>query len=204
MKDLVTLVADKNMEYALRGLLERATALEIRDITYDAFVHPRRDPGCLNEAHDFLRPLHTVYRHALVVFDHQGCGREGDAPECVANEVRLRLERNGWGDLAQTVVVAPELEVWVWSDSPHVAECLGWSHARPALRQWLAANGNWPRNQQKPTDPKGALEDALRHVRKPRSSAIYYELARRVTLRGHHEPAFARLVCALQSWFPRD
>ena len=94
MKDLVTLVADKNMEYALRGLLERATALEIRDITYDAFVHPRRDPGCLNEAHDFLRPLHTVYRHALVVFDHQGCGREGDAPECVANEVRLRLERN--------------------------------------------------------------------------------------------------------------
>ncbi len=38
-------------------------------------------------------------------------------------------------------------------------------------------------------------------VYKPRSSAIYRELARSVSLKGHTEPAFLRLTAALQRWF---
>ena len=44
-KDLIILVADKNMEFAVRGILTRLEALGIRDITYDLYVHPERDPG---------------------------------------------------------------------------------------------------------------------------------------------------------------
>lgn len=43
-KDLVVLVPDKNMEASLRGLLSRCAALGLRDVTFDLFVHPERDP----------------------------------------------------------------------------------------------------------------------------------------------------------------
>jgi hypothetical protein len=61
MKDLVCLVADKNMEAALRGLLERHQALRLRQLSFDLQVHPRRDPGCYNAAHEFLQPLRASY-----------------------------------------------------------------------------------------------------------------------------------------------
>jgi hypothetical protein len=44
--DLVLLVADKNIEHGLRGLLSRPQALGIRSVTSKTYVHPQRDPGC--------------------------------------------------------------------------------------------------------------------------------------------------------------
>lgn len=201
-KDLVVLVADKNMEQTVRGLLGRPQALSVRPVSYDVFVHPRRDPGCLNEAHAFLRPLAGGYDHALVMFDREGCGREQIGSEALAYDVRARLAGNGWNDRAEVVVLNPELEVWVWSNSPHVAACLGWAGDQPSLRDWLAATSLWPSDAPKPPHSKGAMEATLRYVHKPRSSAIYRELAGRVSLQGHTEPAFLRFVGALQTWFP--
>lgn len=203
MKDLVLLVADRNMEFTLRGLLGRPEALEIRPVTFDLYVHPRHDPGCLNEAHDFLRPLNRDYERALVLFDQQGCGREHTPLETLCEDVRERLARSGWDQRADVVILAPELEVWVWSASPHVEACLGWAGRQPSLRVWLAENEHWPPGTPKPPQPKEAMEAALRQVRTPRSSAIYRELAQQVSLQGHGEPAFLRLVAVLQRWFPR-
>lgn len=200
-KDLVSLVADKNMEAVIWGLLERPQALNIHPITFDIFVHPRRDPGCLTGADDFLRPFSDTYRRALVLFDHEGCGRESVPAETLADEVRARLANTGWSDRAEVVVLAPELEVWVWSDSPHVARCLGWADRIPPLRDWLAERGYWQADVPKPRQPKTTLEAALREVYKPRSSSIYSELARSVSLKGHTEPAFLHLIQALQKWF---
>jgi len=195
------LVADKNMEQAVHGLLRRPQALAIRQLIYDLFVHPRHDPGCLNEAHDFLRPLIGEYDRALVMFDHHGCGHEQEPPDTLADAVKDRLERNGWRGRAEVVVLAPELEVWVWSNSPHVDGCLGWAERQPTLRDWLAANHYWPADDPKPRRPKEAMEAALREARKPRSSAIYLELAERVSLHGHTELAFLRFTQALRRWF---
>jgi hypothetical protein len=202
VSDLVALVPDKNMEYALRGLLGRPLSLGIRPITYDVFSHPRRDPGCVNEAHDLLRPFAGEYGYALVLFDRQGSGQEQVGADMLANSVAERLSRCGWAGRCEVVVLDPELEVWVWSPSPHVDECLGWANRQPPLRAWLAEAGCWPEACPKPPDPKAAMEAALRQVRKPRSSAIYLELAKKVSLRGHAEPAFQRLTSALQRWFP--
>ena len=201
MKDLVVLVADKNTEYTTRGLLARPESLSIRSITYDIFVHPRRDPGCLNEAHDLLRPWAKNYRYALVMFDHEGCGQEKQSPDTLANEMRERLGKNGWSKRAEVVVLSPELEVWVWSQSVHVAACLGWDDMT-SLREWLATNGYWPPKTAKPPRPKEAMEAALRQARIPRSSVIYLALAEKVGLRGHDEPAFLRFTRALWGWFP--
>ena len=200
--DLVILVSDKNMESVVKGVLGRAGELGIRPITYDLFVHPRRDPGCLNEAHDFLRPFHRDHSFALVMFDHEGCGRDQDPVADVAASVKANLNRNGWPDRAEAVVLSPELEVWVWVQSPEVDACLGWAGREPPLRTWLAANSHWPHYSQKPPRPKEALEASLREIRRPRSSAIYLELAQRVDLRGHDEPAYLRFTQTLQNWFP--
>lgn len=201
-KDLVVLVADKDMGAVLAGLLERSMELGIRAITYDVYVHPRRDPGCRREAAEFLRPLSANYRCALVLFDHEGSGGERTAPQPLADERKLLLERNGWAGRADVVVVAPELEVWVWTNSPDVPRCLGWEGRKPPLRQWLADTGRWSPSATKPPRPKEAFLDALRQARKPRSSAIYQDLAQSVGLLGHAEPSFVRLTGALRTWFP--
>lgn len=65
----------------------------------------------------------------------------------------------------------------------------------------VADKNQWPPGQAKPTDPKVALEMALREARKPRSSAIYLDLAQKVSLRGQSEPAFLLFMQTLQSWF---
>lgn len=200
-KDLIVLVADKNMEAVMAGLLDRPQALGIRAISFDIFVHPRRDPGCLTGADDFLRPFSSAYRYALVLFDHDGCGREAVPAGELAEEVKGRLKNAGWQDRAECVVIAPELEVWAWTASPHVARGLGWAGRTPSLREWLAEKGYWQPEDPKPAQPKVAFEAALREVRKPRSSAIYSDLARSVSLKGHTEPAFFRLTQTLQSWF---
>jgi hypothetical protein len=62
-----------------------------------------------------------------VLFDYYGCGAEHEmAPEEIEDEVEEKLSRSGWEDRARCVVIDPELEVWVWSDSPEVDRCLGW------------------------------------------------------------------------------
>jgi hypothetical protein len=54
MKDLVILAADKDMEFALRGLLARPEALGMRPVDLDLFVEPDHDPGCALRGVEFL------------------------------------------------------------------------------------------------------------------------------------------------------
>ncbi|MEJ5295819.1 MAG: hypothetical protein WHT28_11335 [Fimbriimonadales bacterium] len=73
-KDLVILVADRDMEQTLLGLLSRPKALGIREVSYDIFAHPGRDPGVFLQGAEFLRPFTDQYDFALVLFDREGCG----------------------------------------------------------------------------------------------------------------------------------
>jgi hypothetical protein len=200
-KDLLILVADSCMENAVAGLLARRRALQIRSIDYDIDVHPHRDPGCLNKADVFLRPFSESYDHAIVMLDHDGCGREEDSPEEIENDVTEQLRGTGWGDRARTLVLAPELEVWVWSDSPEVDRCLGWSGRLPDLRQWLAQKGLWREDREKPADPKPAMKAALREAGKAFSASIFRELARKVSVNRCTDRTFLRFKNILQEWF---
>lgn len=204
MIDLVVLVADKDAEHAMRGLLGRHRALGIRPVTYDILVHPRRDPGCFREAHDLLRAFVKTHAHALVIFDFEGSGRDKtQSPDDLAASVVKELRRNGWAaDRAEVVVLVPELETWVWNPSPHVADALGWKGGAQQLREWLREQGYWPENAPKPPRPKEAMLAAMHKAEKPRSSSVYEEIALKATLSGHGEPAFSRLVAALRRWFP--
>jgi len=199
--DLFCLAADRDIEQSLQGLLTRPQSLQIRPITAMIGTHPNRDPGCYLRAHDFLRSFRRGFVHALVVFDREGCGNESHSREELEREVEDRLQGAGWGDRARVVVMDPELEAWVWSDSPQVDKALGWAGRAPALRSWLIERRFLEEGAPKPGRPKEAVEEALRCVRKPRSSSVYRELAESVSLERCRDPAFAKLRLTLQDWF---
>lgn len=204
IKDLVVLAADGQMKAAITGILARGPSLQFRAVTTDIYVHPAKDPGCLLRAHDFLRPFCRQYAYALVMLDHDGCGKEGLSRESLEAEIEQRLSASGWQDRAAAIVLDPELEVWVWSDSAEVDAALGWSGRDPGLRAWLTAQGHLLAGQTKPQQPKKALEHALRIARKGRSSAIYLQLAQRVSIHRCTDPAFLKFKTTLQSWFGGD
>jgi hypothetical protein len=201
--DLVLLVADKDIEHAVRGLLSRPQALGIRPISSTIHVHPQRDPACAQKSHEFLRQFAVDYDRALVVFDHQGCGREDRVPAQVEHDVRQLLSANGWNDRADAVVIAPELEVWIFSESPQVETGLAW-RGPGSLRGWLEKKGLWSPQHPKPVDPRVALENALRKLHRARSAAIYEDLARIVGLGRCQDVAFNRFKSVLQRGFPPE
>ncbi|HEX42648.1 MAG TPA: hypothetical protein ENN81_11420 [Phycisphaerales bacterium] len=201
MKDMMVLVADKNMETAVRTLLSRHEALGIRPVEADVFRHPQRDSGCCNKGVEFFSALAGRFRKLLLLFDHEGCGRESERPEEIEAAIERDLSVRGWSGNASVIVLDPELEIWVWSPSPHVEDCLGWRDADPPLRQWLVDNGYLRAGGAKPARPKEAMEEALRLRRIPRSSAIYGQLAQKVSLHSCADRAFTKFRDTLQQWF---
>jgi hypothetical protein len=200
-KDLVFLVPDKSIEACVRGLLRRPQALGIQPVTFDLFVHPDRDPGCLLRGPDFLRQFVGQYHRALILLDHEGCGKEHDDRTFLELYLESRLEDAGW-DHAAAVVISPELESWVWSDSPHIDRALGWEGSEVPLRSWLRQEGLLGAGAVKPPRPKEAVRAALYKARKPVSSSIYFELAQWVTTDRCTDPAFLKLKSSLRAWFP--
>jgi hypothetical protein len=204
-KDLIALVADKNMESILRGLLTRTESLEIRMLNFNVYTHIERDPGCLRKSQDFLRTHHRNYRHALVMFDRVGCGSENKSREEIEQLVEDRLRQSGWGDRGAAIVIDPELENWVWTNSPHVQTALGWEGRIPNLREWLISEGFLLSPEaSKPSHPKEAVEKAMRIAKKPRSSSIYLELAKSVTLAGCTDKAFLKFRQTMSKWFAKS
>ena len=203
-RDVIFLVADPSIEAAVQGLLSRTKSLAIRPPTFVVRTHPGRDPGCYGKAHEFLRAFHKRYAYTIVIFDREGCGNETQSRETLEAEVEERLARNGWRDRARVVVLDPELESWVWSDSPHVPTALGWPRTPPALRSWLVERGLPEGNQVKPARPKEAMEAVLHSIRKPRSSKIYQKLAEKVSLARCTDSAFEKLRTTLQQWFSAE
>jgi hypothetical protein len=202
MSDLIILVPDKNIEATVKGILSRHQSLGIRQVDHKIYLHPARDPGCFGQGHEFLRSFTRLFSRALILFDRDGCGREDCSREELETLVEGRLQSSGWGDRARAVVLDPEVEIWVWSDSAHVPVALGCKEDLPTVRRWLIDQRLWAEGRSKPDDPKGAMEAILRISGRPRSSAIYENLARKVSLQRCHDSAFLKLRETLVAWFP--
>ena len=201
MKDLVLLVADKNSQFALKGALGRPEALGIRPIEYEFRVHPGRDGGARKTGPEVLALDRRRFNHALLVLDFEGSGT--DLPNATALEAQLdgRLSMR-WKEAAKSVVIEPELDVWVWGADNAVEAAIEWP-AGQALREWLRDKGFTLEANGKPTRPKEALESALRLPGLPRSSALYQTIAERISLRRCVDEAFIRLRRQLVQWFPK-
>ncbi len=207
-KPLLVLVADLDIENAIVGLFSRFRSLRIRELKQDrdftVVRHRNRDAGCRTDAPAFLSQFPESYEHALVVFDRDGCGKEDRSREEIESELETELSNHGWGSRSAVVCIAPELEAWVWSISPKVAEVLGWTNRETAMRDWLVGRGQLRVGTIKPDRPKEALECVLRELRRSRSASIYRELAMKVGLNKCEDTAFSKLKSVLRQWFPEE
>ncbi len=206
----VILVADSNMAATFRGFFKRnkwhlslgCAQFEFNpDIGADLIVDEGgNDPGVYTKGHELLRPFQHSHHRALVVLDCEWDGSPGRIS--IINDVTARLVTSGWSEHAVKVIaIDPELENWLWQDKPQVAEILRYRDA-PPLRQYLADQDWWPLDQSKPPRPKEATEWILRQTRQPRSSAIYEQLAEKISVIGCTDQAFAEMRATLLAWFP--
>jgi len=201
--DLVVLVADVDIDQAVDALLRRSQAFGIRPVNYRIFRHPMRDNGCRTASLEVLRPIAAQFRHALVVFDREGSGGDALAREPLERQVEAQLEANGWRERCGALVLDPEIEIWMWTDSPELDQVIGWAGRQPALRDWLHLQKHAFRSDGKPMRPKEALHAALRHVKKQPSAALFAQLAAKAGLTRCTDPTFLKLKATLHRWFPR-
>jgi len=200
MKDLVVLVADVQMKAALEGMLSRHLRLGTHPVSADIYPHQARDPGVRLQAPNFLRLFLKSHRHAMVFLDYEGCGARGTADR-LRDTLQTKMDQNGWKDRSAVFVLVPELEAWVWSRSPEVANALGWV-SEHKLRKWLEAQGLVEPSRTKPRDPKRAMDAALERARKSRSSSIYKAIALTVEFDLCTDPTFQDFRQTMQAWFP--
>ena len=203
--DLIVLAADKNMEAALRGiLLHRPRSLGVRPLDVKFLRHPGQDSGCPRTAHAFLRSYVASHAFAIVVFDREGCGPSS----CRASNWKSRSSRN-WPKTAGRTA------------APSLPSTPNWRHGCGAILRTLTTNwagredsrpygrGSENRNllgeaDVKPPRPKEAVEVALHEAKRERSSSIYEDLAKTVSLDRCTDPAFAKLRDKLVEWFPAE
>jgi len=201
--DLIVIVPDGDMEAAIRALLARPKDLGIRPIVFDIRRHVQRDAGCRTDCHNYLRLWLRRSAYALVLFDHEGSGREERTREELESHVEGILQINGWQNRCAVIVIAPELEAWVWSDSPSVDDVLGWQKQVPNLREWIRSKTKfWTVGRPKPERPKKAMEAALYKARKQHSQVLYEDLAARVSVDHCANPSFGKFKDVLRMWFP--
>jgi hypothetical protein len=200
-QDLIAVVADLDAKQAVEGILRRPESLRIRPVQFRVDRYEKRDAGCYRSSHDYLRPAIGWFDHAIVIFDRHGSGRESESREEIEAAVEHQLAINGWKGRSAAIVCDPELEIWVWSDSPEVDEVLGWRGKQPALREWLVAEGHCDAEAAKPSDPNEAMRQSLRAVGKTPSASQFRDLAGRVGFERCTDPAFLKFKQTLQSWF---
>ena len=137
------------------------------------------------------------------MFDHEGSGREEFQPDELQETINADFARTAWGNRARAVVLSPELEAWVWSDSPHVDAVAGWKNRQPPLRRWMFEQGWMTEGEIKPRRPKEAFQSVLREAGIPRSSSLYRQIAEKVSLRRCEDESFLKFKDILVSWFPQ-
>ena len=168
MKDLIILVPDKNTKFVLDGLLPRYHAFGIRQLTYDIYIHPLRDPGVFLHGAEFLRPFQRQYDKAFIFLDKEGSGQENKTTNEIVELIKSDAETMGWRNRIEVIVFDPELEVWAWVQSPHLATHLGWENLQ-LLVSFIHEKGFWQSGRPKPERPKEAIETALKEKRIQRS-----------------------------------
>lgn len=199
--DLIILVADKDIEQALSALLTRSANLGIKNVNFNISIHPRHDPGVYNEAESFLRLFLNDYKFALVVLDYEGSGQEALSPEQLETNIEAKLKKNGWENRTRAIAIAPEIEGWALCDYRQLGEIIEWNNSKETIEEWLIKKDFILNNESPCLKPKDAFEAILKAIRRPKSSAIFKEIALSYDFRRCRDRSFCKLLSTLQEWF---
>jgi hypothetical protein len=104
MKDLALLVADKNMDFAMKGVLNRPKPLGIRGVGYEIRHHAGRDGGVRTTGPQTLALLRKQFDHGIIMLDWEGSGTKADSAIQLEQELDARLA-GSWGNNAKAIVI---------------------------------------------------------------------------------------------------
>ena len=201
VKDLFVLVADKRMQDTLSVVLKRHASIGMRRIDFDIQRMPGHDSDSYRHSSSFLKFRRNDYPHALTIFDYEGCGAETYMePTAIEQQLNSELAKD-WNERAKAIAIVPELEKWIWSQSPHFTSSLGWK-GELDVWTWVQQNNFTLDGNGKPDRPKEALKAALLKTRIPMSTSIYKAIAEKVSFRNCQDAAFNRMLNYLRNWFP--
>ena len=159
MKDLVLLVADKNAQFALKGALNRPEAWAFAPSSLSFACIPAGDGGTRKSGPEMLALERRRFSHALLVLDFEGCGT--DLPNATALETQLDKKLSSqWKTDAKSIVIEPELDVWVWGADNAVEAVIEWP-AGKGVREWLLEQGFTVRRQQEADPSQGGTGSSL-------------------------------------------
>lgn len=212
-RDCLFFVADNAMADVIGGFLGRGhieSRIGCREFQFrfadDMLIGPAfggyTDGGMHMHCHRLLQESRYMnsHQHVIVMFDKK-FGGERPASE-VREETMSRLQANGWSDgAADVVVIDPELEVWIWQDSPHVQAIVGHRGER-SLRDSLKTATEWPGGHDKPLQPKVLFRNVCKRNRTSFSSSLYRDIVEKVSVKQCKDPAFQQLAETLRRWFP--
>jgi len=163
----------------------------------------QNDPGLFLRAAELLSPRLRQYRHAVVMLDAEwkGAPPADEQRKCVEADLR----RGGWPETSiAAVIVEPEVDAWLWTGKIHTSRALNWE-SYEELERFLVERRMIEPGEQKPGRPKEAAELALREKGKPRSAAIYRQVAGHASIeRNCNEPGLRYLVENMRRWFPPE
>ncbi|MBI2729319.1 MAG: hypothetical protein HYX40_00950 [Sphingobacteriales bacterium] len=204
MKDLVVIVADGTIQKVLEELLRRvAVSSNTNNFTFDVISNIGHDAGCYNDSHEILINFVNQYFYAMVVFDKEGSGVEEKPRTTIEEDVESLLDKNGWAGRNSVIVIDPELENWIWQNSPHVENAFGWN-STDNLYAWCYGHGIIAQGESKPFRPKESLQRILKETKTPFSSSIHKKIAEKVSYKNCQDPAFVKLTKTLYEWFKKS
>ncbi len=211
--DLVCLFADAEAQKFCEELIERGqhSGREcMRPIRWRSLRDPRRDP-VWREPETVLAPFLRGECRFLVIWDHQGSGREAASPHELESDVLNRLRNAGVPEgQSLALSLAPELEalfVPVWS---RVKQVLAKERAQeppedPLVLAALKSAGRPPATFEQAMNrhPKEMFEALIRVVRLRRAPHLYGRIGEEISLPQlkKHEAAL-RIAERLATWFP--
>lgn len=208
MRDCLFLVADKNIEAMVAGFLSTDNfhlKLGCNHFKFEQkhdlrVAHGKNDPGIYTMANELLKPYCKTHRRVIVILDAAWNGSPGAIK--INNQVENHCRNAGWNDDNHCVIVIdPELENWIWQNNINVCKELGLIDSYEILKTELVTHKFWLSEQSKPNQPKEAVEYVLKKNRIPRSSALYKNIAIKVTTKTCTDAAFLKLKNTLIQWF---
>jgi hypothetical protein len=205
MKDLLLLTADKDAEFTLKSLINKIIIVEnINQISFDIITHPQRDPGVAKQTIEYIRPYITDYRFVIILYDHEGSGKESIEKAELESSMENDLANNGWREKNTCILFEPELESWLWVNKQHLHSLVDWQNDQD-IYQWINKNGfDSINNSNKPTRPKEAFEAVLKHQKIPRSSSLYSKLAETASYQNCIDDSFDKFIKKIREWFSKE
>lgn len=209
--DLVALFADKDAELLFERIIERGQERGcIRDVRWRSLRDPRRDAAVARDPGRSLQPFIGRGSKLLVVWDHEGSGREREAPQQVVESAVQSLVRRGAPARdVLCVALVPELETVLMPAWDRLASVLvegrGPVPSDVAIAQRLGSSSVEALSEARRLRPKEAFQALVEAAGLRWSARLFERLGGALSipgLKGARE--MEQITTCLQAWFPRS